>query len=463
MARLHHLIPALIAASAHAGELTLEMKPFFITHSFAATALPEETTSIQLDADAWSDFKIIEIVDHGGSVKKNQPLIVFDAGEIDKKIADTRHSIAGQELSIAQAGLELLTLEKTVPEQLTRLRRNAETAAEELKYFVETKRKTLEESAAQSLKRQEQLLYSYQEELKQLLQMYEADDLTENTEEIILQKQRDAVESAEFALRMETLDHRRTLEVSLPRQHISLTERRDDTALQLDKGQQDLPRSIELKRIELTGLKTALERNRESLSKLEKDRSLFELKAPGDGVFYYGSIDSGKWTTGELIKTLVPQGKPPVHKTLATFIPNKANLIAYAFLDQASARVLVAETQGIAILEGREDVPIPVTLKSLATTPNPDQTYTATFSAEWPESPAMVAGQSLRIQITSYSSEKSLSLPNKAFKFGPKGWTVEVKLADGKTEQRVVTRGRSSEESTEITAGLEAGQVVIVP
>ncbi len=45
----------------------------------------------------------------------------------------------------------------------------------------------------------------------------------------------------------------------------------------------------------------------------------------------------------------------------------------------------------------------------------------------------------------------------------PKGWTAEVKLADAKTEKRSVTLGKSSKEDTEITAGLEVGQVVIVP
>ena len=63
----------------------------------------------------------------------------------------------------------------------------------------------------------------------------------------------------------------------------------------------------------------------------------------------------------------------------------------------------------------------------------------------------------------SYISEKAIAIPTKALSYGPQGWTAEVKLADGKTEKRPVTRGRSSAEETEITAGLEAGQVVIVP
>jgi multidrug efflux pump subunit AcrA (membrane-fusion protein) len=42
-------------------------------------------------------------------------------------------------------------------------------------------------------------------------------------------------------------------------------------------------------------------------------------------------------------------------------------------------------------------------------------------------------------------------------------WTVDVKLADGKTEPRVVRRGRSYKDMVEIVSGVEAGQVIVIP
>ncbi len=463
MPRIHHLIPALIAATAHSGELTLEMKPFFIAHSLDATALPDATTPILLDAEAWENFKIVSIADHGSVVKKGDALIVFETEEIDKKLADTKQAIATATLNLAQAELDLATLEKTVPEQLARLKRAAAEAAEELEHFNKTARKSAEESAGFDLKRREQILASYKEELKQLTKMYEADDATEETEEIILQNQLDQVEAAEFALRMEILNHKRTLEVSQPRQLTALTQNRDDTALSLDKGSKDLPRSVELKKLEVAALKTGLERYGKTFADMEKDRALFEIKAPADGIFYHGAIEDGKWTTGDLIKTLVPGGAAPVGKTFATFIPSAAKPVIQAFPDQATARVLAVGAEGVAIVPGREDIAIPVSLKSIAATPAPDLTHPATFTATWPDNLSAVPGQSLQIRVVSHNNDKAITVPTKALAYGPKGWTVEVKLADGKTEKRPVTRGRSDAENTEITAGLEAGQVVIVP
>ena len=463
MPRIHYLIPALIAASAHASELTLEMKPFFIAHSLDAIALPDAASPIRLDAEAWGAFEIVSIAAHGSAVKKGDALVVFQTEEIDMKLADTKQAIAAAKLNLTQAELDLATLEKTVPEQLARLTRAAAEAAEELEHFTKTARKSAEETAGFELKRSEQVLASYKEELKQLTKMYEADDATEETEEIILQQQLDSVEAAEFALRMEILNHKRAVEVSLPRQLTALTQSRDDTALSLDKGAEDLPRSVELKKLEVAALKTGLEREGKSLADLEKDRALFEIKAPADGLFYHGAIEDGKWTTGDLIKTLVPGGAAPLGVTFATFIPSSAKPIIQAFPDQATARVLAAGAEGVAIVPGREDIAIPVSLKSIAATPAPDLTHLATFSTTWPENLSAVPGQSLQLRVVSHNNDKAITVPTKALAYGPKGWTVEVKLADGKTENRPVTRGRSDAENTEITAGLEAGQVIIVP
>jgi gamma-glutamylcysteine synthetase len=231
MPRIHQLLPALLAATAYSGELTLEMKPFFIAHSLDATALPDATSPIRLDAEAWSAFEIVSIAAHGSAVKKGDALVIFETEGIDRKLADTKQAIATAKLNLAQAELDLASLEKTVPEQLARLTRAAAVAAEELEHFNKTARKSAEESAGFDLKRREQILASYKEELKQLTKMYEADDATEETEEIILQNQLDAVEAAEFALRMEILNHKRALEVSLPRQLTALTQTRDDISV----------------------------------------------------------------------------------------------------------------------------------------------------------------------------------------------------------------------------------------
>jgi len=466
MARLTplHLIPALIAAASHAGEVTIQQRPFSIEKSFNAAALPgSDCVLLRLDPKVWLDYKIVRIAEHGSVVTKGEVFIRFDSEEIDKKLEDARRALATGTLSLAQAELDSLTLRETAPNKLDSLLRAAQIAKEENTYFTQTRRKATEDAATQALKRSEQILSNQREELKQLSKMYEADDITEDTEEIILVRQQDAVASAEFALRMEILDHKRTLAVTLPREAKTLADSERDTTISQKKAEIDIPRSIELNKLALESLKTTHLRAKQDLAELEADHALFEFKAPADGTFYHGPIENGRWTPGDIVKTLVSQGRPPVNKAFATFVPATTMLTLVAFLDDGTARSLRPELAGTATLAGREDVEIPVKLLKLATAPAPDGTYRADLSVTWPKDLTPAAGATVQIRLISYQQPAAIVIPNKALNFEAGGWTVEVKLADGKTERRLVKRGRVSKEETEILVGLDVGQVIVVP
>ena len=459
-----HLIPALIAAASHAGEITVEQRPFSIEKIFPAAALPgSDCVLLKFSPKAWADFEILELADHGSKVTKGDVLVRFDSEDIDKKLADLRATFAASALTLAQAELDLKLLQETFPNKLEAARRAAEIAKEENAYFTQTRRKAAEETAGQSLKRSQQILSNQQEELKQLSKMYEADDVTEDTEEIILIRQQDAVAAAEFALRMEMLDHKRTLEVSLPREGKTLADNERDTAINLQKVEVEIPRSIELEKLKLEALKTAHQREKDTLADLEADRTQFEFKAPADGFFYHGPIENGKWTIGDLAKSLLIHGRPPAHHAFATFVPASSKLSLISFLDEASFRALKPDLVGTATLAGREDLEIPVKLLKLAAAPGPDGTYRADFSVTWPKEITPATGTTAEIRMISYQQPAAIAVPNKALSFDAGGWTVEVKLADGKTERRIVKRGRVSKEETEILSGLEVGQVVLVP
>jgi HlyD family secretion protein len=459
-----HLIPALIAAASHAGEITIEQQPFVIEKSFSAVALPgADCTLIQLDPKAWSEFSITKITVHGGKVSKGEVLVSFDAEDIDKKIVDTRLALESGNLALQQAELDYKILQETAPNKLEALRRAAGIAAEENTYFTKTRRKSEEEAATQSLKRSEQILGNQREELRQLSKMYQADDVTEETEEIILVRQQDAVAAAQFALRMETLDHTRTLEVKLPREAKVLADAERDSAIALKKAEAEIPRSLEQGKIQLETQKTANQRAKSDLADLESDRVLFEIRASADGFFYHGPIDKGRWTPGKVAETLVLHGRPPVHAPFATFVPGSSKLNLISFLDDATARSLKPDLTGIATLAGREDVELPVKLANLASAPGPDGTYRADFSITWPKDLSPATGATAQIRMIAYQQRTAIVIPNRALTFGASGWTVEVKLADGKTESRPVKRGRVSINETEIISGLEAGQVIVVP
>jgi HlyD family secretion protein len=465
MARLTSLplVAVLLAGFAHAGELTIQPKAFFTEQAFSASALPSEATLIRLDSKVWPDFEITQLAAHGSMVAAGAALVTFDAAAITKKLADASRACAISELNLAQATLELAILTESTPLKLDSVRRAARNAKDENQYFSATRRNAAEQQAAHALMRAKETLGNQQEELRQLTKMYAADELTEETEEIILVRQRDAVGHAEFALRMEQLDHDRTLKVTLPREAETLAASERDTALALAKAEAELPRQLIVQKLQLEALNTACTRDKETLADLQADRKLFEIKAPAAGWFYHGPIEDGRWTTGELIKSLLVGGKAPVKRAFATFIPTTAKLGLTAFVDAASARALAPGLKGSATLSGREDLELPLQLTQLASTPEPDGRYRANLEVTWPEGLLIAPGTPAEVTLIAYDKAAAIAVPTKALTFTPGGWTVEVKLADGKTEHRLVKRGRAAKDTTEIRSGLEAGQVILTP
>lgn len=453
-----HLVPALIAAATQAGEITIEKRPFAIADSLVATALPAEgCTVLKLAPKVWEEFEILTITGHGAPVKKGEVLVSFKPAELARNLTDARREVEIGTLALAQAEFDFKTLQDTAPATLEKLRRDAAIAKEENEYFTKVRRKAGEDAVARSLKNIERMLAGQREELRRLTLISKPGTETDTT---AVARQEDAVATAEFALAMETLNHKRTLEVTLPREARSLADRERETALAAKKAEVEIPRAIALAKLELAGKSDRLQLARERVADLQSDQLLLESRAPADGTFYHGAIANGCIPSAEPLATA---GRIPPRQAFATFVPTTAKLALVSFLDEATARSLKPDLAGSATLAGREDVEIPVKLVKLAATPTAGQGFRADFSISWPDGFAPAPGSTARIHLISYQHLAAMVVPNRALHYEASGWTVAVKLADGKTERRPVKRGRVTAEETEIVSGLEVGQVIIVP
>ena len=108
--------------------------------------------------------------------------------------------------------------------------------------------------------------------------MYEADDLTENTEEIILKRQRESVKAAEIGLELTKISHKRQMEVSLPREAVTLEREANSSAIGFKEQEQNIPRILELKRIALEDARVGAKRGADNLAKLQAEKGQFVIK-----------------------------------------------------------------------------------------------------------------------------------------------------------------------------------------
>lgn len=181
---------------------------------------------------------------------------------------------------------------------------------------------------------------------------------------------------------------------------------------------------------------------------LEEKRRRMEYRAPAAGWWFHGE----------------PAGqRPTAVKPVGTFVAENAVLSLVAKVPEAVARRLAKDAAGSAAFAGDGSVNVPVKVVAIAGVPSADGMWEVKLSAAWPEGTKAVPGSVLDVDFVTDRKDAAITVPSAALSFGPDGWMVEVKLADGKTEARKVARGLVSGKRTEILSGLEAGQVVIVP
>ena len=269
-----------------------------------------QMSPISLRPESWSAFTVVEAVPHGSKVQKGESLVRLDMSKIDEQLQDLETTMQTNKLTLQLAESELGLFKTTLPMDLESAARANRIAEEDLNYFLKINRSFQEESAEQSLKSSRQSLENAEEELKQLEKMYNADDLTEETEEIVLKRARNDVERSQFYLKSSELRTKKTLTQDLPREEQQLTEAAGRAEVALAKTKATLPVQFEKQQLERQKQLLTNKRTEEKLNELRKDREMMEVKSPADGYVYYGRWTRGKWSGAESVSSqLEPGGK----------------------------------------------------------------------------------------------------------------------------------------------------------
>ena len=192
------------------------------------------TREISIDTQSWGVLTVLEAQPHGALVKKGDTLVKLDLEKIEQKLRELRFGLEVSTLDLQVAEAELKLLESTSPMELAALERSNQRVQEDLELFLKTQLPHQKQSAEVSLKGAKDALAYAEEELNQLRKMYEADDLTEETEEIILKRAQASVDRAKFALKGAELRKSETFRHTLPRKTLDIEEsaRRSELSLQ---------------------------------------------------------------------------------------------------------------------------------------------------------------------------------------------------------------------------------------
>ncbi len=471
--RLPRLLPALLAAGLAAGAtFAADPKPTPATHTIARGTLKAKVlldavfesvdmTPVKLETKAWTDLTVLEAVPHGARVKKGDTLVKLDTEKLVEQIREQEQDAPATVIALETAVAELANLAETTPLKLDAARRSDRVANEELAYYESTGRAQREKNTKFNLKSAEQRLEGAKEELNQLEKMYKADDLTEETEEIILKRQKFAVEASELSLESSRLMVERDFKTLIPREHETLKATRKDQNFALTLSEVTLPRTLAKKRLDLDKLKRDQKKADKKFADLKKDLEGMSITAPADGIVYYGACENGKWTSGAVVaKKLMPTGKLSANEVFITIV-NPARMQLRAVATEADLATLKSGAKGTAAPVSAPDKKLAVKLEELGFIPQPGGGFEARLSFEKDSSLRLMPGMNAKVSLGDSGRGEMLLAPKDAvFSEGKKQFVYLLK--DGpKSEKRAIKTGENDGKMIEILDGLSEGDKIL--
>ena len=288
--------PAKPADEAKPATEKVKKGPFRIDVKLEGVFEAQNMIELCIRPEEWSGLSVLKAVEHGAMVKRGDLVLALDLEKIDLAIADQDRDLQLAALSLKDAEETLRALEKSAPLDMEAADRANRVAQEDLKQFSDVEYPLSLKTAAMVLEVAKDTVEYEEEELRQLEKMYKADEATKETEQIVLKRARDTVKRAKFILERTKAEADEFLKLVLPRHGDKIKEAAKRADIDLSRAKITLPIALTKQRLEFEKLKVQHEQAEKHLRKLREDRTLMTVKAPADGVIYYGKCSHGKWS-----------------------------------------------------------------------------------------------------------------------------------------------------------------------
>jgi RND family efflux transporter MFP subunit len=444
--------------------LTVKTEPLKIEVSVDGVFEAKNTTEVLLRPKAWAELTVHSAVEHGRRVKKGQTLIKLNTQKIDLAIADQERTVASSQLALRQAELSLKLAKKSVPESLAAAKRAAKAAEEDFEKYTKVDRAESLKDIAYSVESAQNALSYQREELNQLEKMYKADDLTEETEEIILTRARNRVKAYERMLGKTLLERDQFLKYSLPRQDAAVKYQTAMAEITFEQSKSALPDSLTEKTMALEKLKSSHEQLKEKLAQMRSDRELMTVRAPADGIVYYGKASRGKWGEVSAISGMLKEGGAVKANMVLVTIVDDSELAVRTTVEEKDLHQISLGAKATITPTAFPDERLEGKLSELSAVPIADGKFDAAIDVNGGRRPKRLrAGMNCKAALVAYENKEAILVPKTAVQKddGSKSGSVYV-LTDKGQKKRKVKIGRTEGDRFEITKGLAVGDKVLI-
>ena len=406
---------------------------------------------LSLTPKAWGEMTVLSAVPLGSRVKKGDKLITIDTTKLERAIREIELSEPAVKLALKIAEAEVASLEKTTPRQLHAARRNKSIAGENWAYYESTGYPEAVRSVEKSIQYAQQSYEYSKEEYEQLKKMYEADDLTEETEEIVLRRAKNSFERSTENLRLAKMRIARDLKILMPRQRVASKADAEAADINFFHTIQNLPRLLEQKRYALEKARRDRAKAVKNLKNLKADLASFDIRSPAEGIVYYGLSKRGHWITAAAIaKKLIPGGKLAPREVFIT-VAETGSLNLTAAVPEEKLANLKPGLSAIAVPLSNPSLSIKATTTHVNYIPG---AFSVRFSSDIRNN-RLFPGMRAKVKVTASEYKDVITIPNNLIQ-GNSVWI----MADGKKQKKTVKKGATNGKVTVILKGLNAGDKV---
>lgn len=434
----------------------VESKQLKFYESFAGVLESTRVHEIKTDFESWSDLVIEQVVEQGTAVSPGKTILKFKTETLDKALAEAEFAFKNAEFDFQKAELELKLANETFELDKTEAERKWQEAQDDYQYYLTVELPNQMDDLAYSRKTAGFSLEYSKDELDQLEKMYTEDELTEESEMIVLKRAQRSVESAERYLKRSTISLDREEKTEIPRQKIAREVALRKAEQEHKRSMIALPIAKEKAEVAFKQAKLALEDKTKKFEELKSDREKMEVKATNAGIVYYGRCEKGKWSD----RKLEVDQKLTQDNVVMTIVDTGALQIR-ASLDEAKLANLSPKLRGKALVAAASPTSLSVTINSIANISAEDGKYDCEIVIDnLPGGLNAMPGMGCKLSFP--IGDREAVTTKKASVFSDDdGVSNFVYVVDGDQVKRTdVVVGKSIGDDIEIFEGLSAGSKI---
>ena len=396
---------------------------------------------------------VVSVLPPNGLVRKDQLLIAFDRTQVDWALSTTEN-----EWAVARAALAKIEVDQklaVLAEQMGL--RQAEEAVRNgegtKKWFEEVDGPQMQLSADLMVKQAQTAVDDQTDELDQLKKMYQGEELTTATADIVVRRAVRSLEQGKIVLKMqqERRDKAKAFEYPITRQRMLDGLETTRQGLVAVKAAQE--QAAVLRAAAMQAAKTAVEAATKRLADLKEDAAQFQIKSPSDGVLAYGAQADGVWVNGDPKLVKVGERVAAGQVLMRVYRPGKLRLTANLPEAQAfwvepgmNARVTPAAMPQ-AGYEGKT-----AAVETLSK-PNVGLAFAVNVDVDNADA-KLVPGMRATVAIDAGKVSDVLLVPLSAVSAGK----AQVKRKDGTIAEKAVKLGKTDGQQAEVLSGAERGR-----